>query len=119
MLPLQTLPSDDRSDARTRRVGQAIAVLWVLGAADLLFTIWAHRCTPFEELNPLAGALLAQNWLGGLVIFKLALTTIGTSIFWRLRGHARAEVALWGVVMVYVALAVRWSNYTTDVLAMV
>ena len=98
--------------ARNRRDGSQ-------SGYQLLFTIWAHRCTPFHELNPLARALLAQNSLGGLVLFKIALTAFGTGIFWRLRDHGRAEAALWGVVCVYVALAVRWSNYTTDVLAMV
>ena len=106
-------------DARERRVGQAIIVLWVLATADLLFTLWAHHFTPFQELNPLAEALLAQNLLGSLVLFKLVTTGIGTAIFWRLRTHGRAEVALWLMVIIYVGLAVRWSNYTTDVLAMV
>ncbi len=114
----QTLSIAWLEDSRARRVGQALCVLWVLGAADLMFTIWAHTCTPFQELNPFANALLSQNWLTGLVLYKLILTAIGTAIFWRLRGHGRAEFALWGVVLVYFALAVRWSNYTTDVLAM-
>ena len=116
---VQTLSTAWPSDARSRRVGQAILVLWVLGAADLMFTLWAHRCTPFLELNPLANALLSENRLTGLVVYKLALTALGTAIFWHLRGHGRAEFALWGMVVVYFALAVRWSNYTTDVLAMV
>jgi hypothetical protein len=119
MLALQMLPQSNYWDAcRARRVGQALVVLWVLGAADLLFTIWAHLNTPFLEVNPLARFLLSQHSLGGLVVFKLALTTIGSAIFWRLRSHGRAEAALWCLVVVYIALAVHWSNYTTDVLAM-
>ena len=118
MLAMRLTTSDYWGDARTRRVGQAIVVLWVLGIADLLFTIWAHRNTPFFEMNPFARALLAQDWVAGLVAFKLVLTGIGTAIFWTLRGHARAEFALWGIVVVYFALAVRWSSYTSDVLAM-
>src|SRR4051812_7545385 len=115
-LPMLLPQSDHWGDRRARRVGQALLVLWVLGLADLAFTIWAHTCTPFEELNPLARMLLAQNWLGGLVVFKLALTALGTFIFWRLRDHGRAEAALWAVVVIYFGLAIRWSNYTTDVL---
>ena len=46
-------------DQRLLGVGQiagavVFLVLWVLGTADLLFTIWAQRFTPFLELNPLA-----------------------------------------------------------------
>ena len=120
MLQSLTLPLDHWCDARrSRRVGQALLVLWVLGMADLIFTIWAHRCTPFHELNPLARALLMQDALGGLCVFKIGLTALGSLIFWHLRGHGRAEAALWVMVAVYFALAIRWSNYTTDVLAMV
>jgi hypothetical protein len=119
MLQFATLPSDHWIDARSRRVGHALLVLWILGAADLVFTIWAHRFTPFLELNPLARVLLTQNALGGLCLFKITLTAFGSLIFWRLREHGRAEVALWAMVAVYFALAIRWSNYTTDVLAMV
>jgi hypothetical protein len=115
----QSLPSDYWGDTRSRRVGHALLVLWVLGTADLIFTIWAHRFTPFHELNPLARALLTQNTLGGLCLFKIGLTAFGSLIFWRLRTHGRAEAALWMMVAVYFALAIRWSNYTTDVLAMV
>jgi len=43
---------------------------------------------------------------------------VGTLIFWRIRNHGRAEFALWGLVGVYVILAVRWSTYTTSVLAL-
>src|SRR5687768_8879392 len=114
-----TLPMDWPEDARTRRVGQVILLLWVLAAADLLFTLRAHAFTPFLELNPVARAMLAKDWLGGLVFYKVITTLLGTAIFWRLRGHARAEAALWGLAVVYVGLAVRWSNYTSDVLAMV
>jgi hypothetical protein len=118
-LHLQMLPPIEYwGDCRARRVGQAIIVLWVLGLADLIFTIWAHQFTPFRELNPLARQLLSQNWMGGLILFKLALTSLGTAIFWYLRGHGRAEACLWGLVVIYFALAVRWSHYTTDVLAM-
>jgi hypothetical protein len=119
MLQLHSLPSDYWADARTRRVSHALLALWVLGAADLIFTIWAHRFTPFHELNPLARALLTQDALGGLCLFKITLTAFGSLIFWNLRGHTRAEAALWVMVAVYFALAIRWSNYTTDVLAMV
>ena len=87
MLQLPTLPSDDWCDARSRRVGQALLVLWILGAADLVFTIWAHRFTPFHELNPLARALLTQNALGGLCLFKIGLTAFGS------RGDDRHEAS--------------------------
>ena len=108
----------DPGRARTRRVAQGILALWLLSVADLFFTLWAHLFTPFHEANPLAAALLDTDRLVALVLFKLILTTVGATIFWRLRSHRRAELALWLVVAAYVMLAVRWSAYTTGVMAL-
>ena len=115
---LQFLFRDD-ARVRTRRVAQGICILWLLSVADLLFTLWAHLFTPFQEANPIAAALLDADRLAALVLLKLILTTVGATIFWRLRQHGRAEIALWLVVAAYVLLAVRWSAYTTGVLALV
>src|SRR5665213_4565468 len=98
-------------EARTRRTVELLLVLWLLAMSDLFFTIWAHLFTPFRELNPLAAGLLHHNYLVGLIAMKVALTSIGTMIFWGLRRHTRSEIALWLVVMVYVALTFRWSDY--------
>ena len=103
---------------RTRRVFQLIAVLWLLGLADLCFTLWAHFFTPFRELNPVASLMLENNLIPSLILFKLVVTAIGTSIFWRLRHLWRAELALWLVVGVYVMLTMRWSTYTVHAVAM-
>jgi hypothetical protein len=97
---------------RHRRVAELIGILWMLAIADLFFTLWAHFFTPFHEMNPLASYMLHRNLVPSLILFKLVVTAIGTQIFWRLRTHARAELALWAIVGVYVLLALRWSTYT-------
>lgn len=97
---------------------RGITVLWVLSLSDLFFTLWAHTFTPFEELNPIAAALLNHGLLGMLVTMKVGLTLLGATIFWRLRGHGQAEMALWAVVVVYVLLTIRWSGYTVGVMAL-
>jgi hypothetical protein len=99
-------------------MAQGIGVLWLLSMADLFFTLWAHLFTPFQEANPIAAALLDADQLASLILLKLILTTVGATIFWRLRDHSRAEAALWLVVAAYVLLAVRWSTYTTGIMAM-
>jgi hypothetical protein len=116
MGPLSAILFDDR---RHRRVAELITVLWILALADLCFTLWAHFCTPFSELNPVADFMLRRNLLPTLILYKLVVTAIGTQIFWRLRNYGRAEFALWGLVFAYVALAMRWSDYTSTVLAMI
>ena len=103
---------------RARRVYQGIAILWLLSLSDLFFTLWAHTFTAFDELNPIAAALLDHGMFGLLVMMKVGLTFLGATFFWRLRGHTRAEIALWAVVLAYVLLTIRWSSYTTGVMAL-
>ena len=104
--------------SRGRRVTQGIAILWTLSLSDLFFTLWAHSFTPFDELNPFAAMLLNQGLFGLLVTMKIGMTFLGVTIFWRLRGHGRAELAMWAVVLVYVLLTIRWSGYTVGVMAL-
>ncbi len=113
---LFTLPLIDRH--RARRVAELISILWLLAMADLAFTLWAHRFTAFHELNPVARYFLKQGLIPSLILFKLVVTLIGTRVFWVVRRDGRAEVALWAMVGVYVALAVRWGLYTSNPVAM-
>ena len=104
-----------RRGPRPARITVALTLLlavWLLSLADLFFTIWAHFFTPFREMNPIADALLGHGLLPSLVIYKLPVTLLGTAIFWRVRHHSKARFALWGIVIVYVLLAVRWGDYT-------
>lgn len=105
------------NNRRSRRITQLLVLLCFLSLVDLCFTIWAQSFTSFNELNPLGRRLLQQNGFAGLVLMKMTLTALGGSIFWRLRGHRRAEAALWGVVIIYVLLTVRWSNFTAEVVS--
>jgi hypothetical protein len=103
-------------NGRTRRTIHLIVIVWLLALSDLFFTIWANLFTPFKELNPLARSLLAEHRIGSLAFGKVVLTALGTAIFWGLRKYTRAEIALWAVMIVYLALMVRWSDYTSQVL---
>ena len=109
------------SDPTSRRACEWLLALWVLALADLFFTIWAHRLPRFRfgEMNPIAAAMLGRGLVASLVIFKLTVTLLATDIFWRLRIHRRARAALVAMVVVYVLLAMRWSEYTTGAAASV
>ena len=96
----------------SRRTGELLLAVWLLSLADLFFTIWAHLFTPFREMNPIAGVMLGRGLIPSLIIYKLTVTLLGTAIFWRVRHDSKARFALWGVVMVYVLLAIRWGDYT-------
>lgn len=98
---------------RTRRMAEGLVILWLLGAADLLFTVLALRSPAFfYEVNPVARALLFSHGVAGLIFLKILLLGIGAAIFWHLRQYARAEIALWGLVLVHVLLILQWSQYT-------
>jgi hypothetical protein len=103
---------------RRRRVGELLAVVWMVSLADLVLTLWAQAFTPFEELNPIARAMLGAGATGMLIVYKLSLTATGSGLFWRVRGDRRAEWALWAIVIIYVLLAVQWSNYTNAAVLM-
>ena len=113
ILPLRWI-----DEARTRRTVGLLTIVWALALSDLFFTIWAHRFTAFKELNPLASLLLQHHLIASLAAGKVVLTALGTAIFWFLRKHSRSELALWAIMFVYVALMVRWSDYTAQVLTM-
>lgn len=102
--------------ARRLRVISLFTVLWVLSAADLGFTLWAHRFTPFVEGNPLAAGMLPCSYVGGtyagVILLKLATVAIGSVIFWTLRRHREAEIGLAGLVLILVFLMGLWSQYT-------
>ena len=115
---LSRLPLRWIDDCRTRRMVELSCILCVLSLADLFFTVWAHLFTPFIEMNPMAAFLLDHGHIPALIMSKIALTGFGVAIFWRLRRYAKAELALWALVIVYVCLTLRWSNYTTEVIGM-
>jgi hypothetical protein len=102
---------------RTCRVVPLLTALWALSLADLYFTLWAHHYTPFMELNPLARWMLLSGSIGLLVAYKVSLTGVAATVFWRLRRYARAELALWLIVVVYIMLALQWANYTIFVVS--
>lgn len=99
---------------RSKRMGFLLVVLWLMSAADLLFTLWAHYFTPFYELNPIARRMLESGLIHPLVLMKFGLTAVASAIFWHLRGYGRAELALWFMIGIFFALTLRWSSYTTE-----
>lgn len=99
---------------RERRFWEALSLVWMLSLCDLVFTLWAHRFTPFIELNPIADTLLGQGLVSSVVAFKLMMMLIASLVFWRARHSPRTEFALWGLAGVYALLMIRWAEYTLE-----
>ena len=95
-----------------RRALQLLLLIWCLSLCDLFLTIWAHVYTPFYEVNPLARLMLSQHRYGVLAAFKIVMTFAGTTLFYRLRNHDRAQTALWGMSICYLLLMIKWWQYT-------
>lgn len=106
------------SHPRTRRTVVLLLALWGLGLCDYLFTLWAQRFTPFQEVNPWASSLLSGHQFTALALGKASLTAFATFIFWRLRKRTSTQFALWGLFVLHAGLMVRWSTYTSTALAM-
>ena len=110
------LSIDGLMDIRQRmmdmRALQLLLLIWCLSLCDLFLTIWAHVYTPFREVNPLARLMLSHHHYGILAAFKIVMTFAGTTLFYRLRNHERAQTALWGMSICYLLLMVKWWQYT-------
>jgi hypothetical protein len=100
----------DRS-VRERRVLLLLAGVWLLSAFDLGFTLVARSLGMLVELNPIAAWLMGGHGNLAVIVYKVVLMTIGTVILWRFREKQRAESAAWLMLMVHVALSMRWYAY--------
>lgn len=96
---------------RSRRIVLLLAMLWLCGVFDLVFTLTAHRIGNFAEFNPLAAALLSHTV--ALIAFKLAMLAVGSAILFAVRHRLIAEIACWALCAVYVVLSAIWLHYYT------
>ncbi len=94
---------------RARRVVLLLAMLTVVNAFDLVFTLIAAGSDSFRELNPIAAALLGSA--AALVAFKAFTVLLAFAIFIRFRRHLLTEIACWGLSGIYAVLAGRWWVY--------
>ena len=105
----------DPTGKRTRAVIQLLAVLVLLNAMDLLFTILANQTGAFIELSPVAGELV--NSPVALGFYKTTLVALGVCILLLLRQRRAAEVTAWWLCALYVLVLVRWVAVNTVLLA--
>jgi Domain of unknown function (DUF5658) len=94
---------------RPRRVLLVLAVIWVLNAFDLCFTMIEAHGRHFRELNPLAEMLLHNP--DALVAFKTSLVAIGSTILLTFRSRRIAELSCWFMLATYLYVGLRWWDY--------
>jgi hypothetical protein len=95
---------------RPRRILLLLAAVWIMQGFDLGFTVVAHRCESFAELNPVARWAL-QRGATGAIVYKVTLVLLGSVILWCCRRRVLSECLLWLVVAACVGLSLRWRDY--------
>jgi hypothetical protein len=100
---------------RARRVVLLLVLTWALNLFDLGSTLSESRRHFFEELNPVASAILHLPAYV-LVSYKAGLVLIGSMILLWLRRRHVAEMAAWLVFSAYVGVTLRWAAYYTHLL---
>ena len=94
---------------RPRRVVFLLAIIWVIGLSDLVFTLLARDLGHFAESNPIAAGMIQATVV--LVIFKLTALILASAIFLRFRHHRFTELSCWCMCTVHLALALTWLSY--------
>jgi hypothetical protein len=94
---------------RALRVLGMIAALWVMNVADLHLTLVAIGMGDFYEVNPVARYFV--NDPASLVLFKISLVTLSTTLLFLLRVHWAAEMACLIMTGIYGSLMVLWGIY--------
>ncbi len=93
--------------SRSQGVAWMLAGIWLMSAFDIFLTLTAHHLGVLQETNPIAEYLLPHGVLP-ILLYKLSLVTFSSTILWHLRGRLLAELAIGGVFIIYVIVAVHW-----------
>lgn len=97
--------------ARGDRVWLLIAMVMLLGLADLDLTLVYARSIGMAEGNPVARAVMGLNSPAAVVAFKLATMLVAFWIILRYRGTRYAETGAWIMLGVMAWLMVQWCLY--------
>lgn len=100
---------------RSRRVLWLLVATAVLNFFDLGSTLIESQRFHFEELNPVASAILHLPAIV-LIGYKMGLVLLGSYILYALRHHSIAEWASWLALSIYVGVTLRWGVYYTHLL---
>jgi len=99
---------------RSRRVVLALAFIWLVGLIDLHLTLLAVRIGHFQEVNPVARALIHSPPL--VVAYKLVLLMVCTGLMFRFRRRLLTEVGCWLLAGAHAVLAFLWHAYYAPLL---
>lgn len=93
--------------SRSTRILILVAGLWIINGFDLGFTAHSYVQGLLVESNPLAASVLPLG-IGALIWYKILLVVGPSLVLLRYRHLFLVEIAAWGLLAVYVLVALRW-----------
>jgi hypothetical protein len=105
--PTQT----DASPETMKVVVWSLALVALLSALDLAWTILAAQAGQMRELNPF-GAHLIQD-PAKLIFFKFAIIGGAVGLLYALRRYSHAQAGAWWAVLICTLLTVRWLTFNS------
>jgi hypothetical protein len=111
-LPARTEPGTDGPQPKLLRAAAiSVALVLLLSAFDLAWTLLAAQAGQIRELNPLGSAMLDEP--GRLIAFKSSATFVSCGLLLALRRFHIARLASWWLCLVLTILTFRWLAFNS------
>jgi hypothetical protein len=101
-------------DMRSLRVGLMLLALAILNGFDLAYSLFAHRISQLNEMNPVMAALLSFGPMP-FITFKVLLVISGLSLLWKFRYCRLTIPACWVLFTAYASLGLVWVQWVHTV----
>ena len=90
---------------------RSLALVTVLSALDLIWTLLVSRAGDMKELNPLGAALIDEPL--ALIALKTTATLLAVGLLFGLRQHRVAQQGAWWACLICTLLTVRWLTFNS------
>lgn len=90
---------------------RSLALVTVLSALDLIWTLLVSRAGDMKELNPLGAALIDDPL--ALIALKTTATLLAVGLLFGLRQHRVAQQGAWWACLICTLLTVRWLTFNS------
>jgi hypothetical protein len=90
---------------------RSLALVMVLSALDLIWTLLVSRAGDMKELNPLGAAVIDDPL--ALIALKTTATALAVALLFGLRQHRVAQQGAWWACLICTLLTVRWLTFNS------
>lgn len=103
--------SIDVENFKEKRIITIIIVVFLINVADLIATLIYSKLTDGLESNQIVNFLWQHIGDGGVILYKLGLTSFSLITLYFVRKHHLADKVAWLYVTIYSLLACYWVIY--------